>query len=982
MKKILIAFALLVVCGNSHADFTVTDTNWVAFTSDAVEQAINEYVNPRYQQSAADTYQEQMDAETGKISVAGIYRVCVAANFDLKQDDGFRLCRNMLNKMMTLSGFGTGSSTQQNCITKMNGVWTKSSDGKTYQCVGRDGSLLVYKKSCDDAGGQCIKDFADLQTQTAIGRQFINQWGLQKNIRLTCHSDVETRRGITSPLGQDYIRCSAGGNAYEFEFDDLNQDVDDTAALSQAKAACKLMGGTETTGVLPEQYLYCDNIDKEQCITIRNIAGNYTEMYYDEICRIARYAQKTSRLELSHIKGVDSYAFRNVQIRSDLAVPLVESYLHYLFPGVARSGISCDSNIRHFEDTTDLSGLISDDVLRCHVSGEGSVDFVFDDLAESMDYEITSGRSGIECMINGGRYKGKKCSMLTRQQCESISSQITGGTKWNANDGYCELNNVSMYYTISNTAITIGSAVLAGVVTYASGGSAAVVIAAVGADVGFSIGFELASEWVENNPHHQATKFLKQAVPCKNTQCAKSIITEYFNTLQATFDGLDDPDTINAVFNHIDRLSDMLSDNEFESAMNVSTVNIETKTASIVMPMMLAVGLVVDPQSVLTKLATRAPRLAAKLGKWRMMTFSKKYLPIMDAVDSSTLGGQTYVRMYVGNKSNTEITEIIRTLRENGMYVSSGTTQAGRRFLGFSDKNMFSAWERQSGNWLRNGASHGSQISNILARDFVSLRGTSVSRGRYSSSQAQQMVAELQNNGYIAIRQGTRGGANSEEYVIVAVHQSKIADLGSDVSYNGQNLVKTNMDNLYRATNANSYTGITLMNSGDVIARLGEVGQIGGRPVALVGLTNTRTGAHVAVPFYVSTGTAGKTTVPTGMWEFFGGYGGVGMSNPNWFQKGTLEDIIKHYNSPYLQQIANALDGSLGDLRDTEYVLETIGRQSAGGRGIVGTAANSPLPDWNGQQAYINQLMGGAHGNTIYETVAKVHRLMGWQNTL
>ena len=110
-----------------------------------------------------------------------------------------------------------------------------------------------------------------------------------------------------------------------------------------------------------------------------------------------------------------------------------------------------------------------------------------------------------------------------------------------------------------------------------------------------------------------------------------------------------------------------------------------------------------------------------------------------------------------------------------------------------------------------------------------------------------------------------------------------------------------------------------------------EFGARSGRPIVMVEIKGRQ------IPFYISTGLAGKTTVPTGKWEFFAGIGPT-----NWFNKGSLRDVENHYDSQELRQIANALDNQIGDLRNMKYFLNSSGRHAYRGQGFVGTIENAP----------------------------------------
>ena len=113
---------------------------------------------------------------------------------------------------------------------------------------------------------------------------------------------------------------------------------------------------------------------------------------------------------------------------------------------------------------------------------------------------------------------------------------------------------------------------------------------------------------------------------------------------------------------------------------------------------------------------------------------------------------------------------------------------------------------------------------------------------------------------------------------------------------------------------------------------MSDFGTDSGRAIVMVKVGNKK------LPFYISTGSAGKTDVPTGKWQFFGG-----IAENGWFRKGSrIEEIANHYYSAELKQIADALDNTIGDLRNTELVLRTIGRQNLRGMGKVATLENAP----------------------------------------
>lgn len=78
-----------------------------------------------------------------------------------------------------------------------------------------------------------------------------------------------------------------------------------------------------------------------------------------------------------------------------------------------------------------------------------------------------------------------------------------------------------------------------------------------------------------------------------------------------------------------------------------------------------------------------------------------------------------------------------------------------------------------------------------------------------------------------------------------------------------------------------------------------------GRMMVLVDFGGAR------IPFYLSTGQAGKEKVPAGKWYPFFGIGSDG-----WINKTSQVDIANYYYSPALKAVAQRLDAQIGDIRD------------------------------------------------------------------
>jgi hypothetical protein len=66
---------------------------------------------------------------------------------------------------------------------------------------------------------------------------------------------------------------------------------------------------------------------------------------------------------------------------------------------------------------------------------------------------------------------------------------------------------------------------------------------------------------------------------------------------------------------------------------------------------------------------------------------------------------------------------------------------------------------------------------------------------------------------------------------------------------------------------------------------------------------------NLSIPFYISTGSAGKKTVEAGKW-----YAVFGIGDDGWINKGTEEVINSQYENPALQKIAKILNEGIGSI--------------------------------------------------------------------
>ncbi len=87
-----------------------------------------------------------------------------------------------------------------------------------------------------------------------------------------------------------------------------------------------------------------------------------------------------------------------------------------------------------------------------------------------------------------------------------------------------------------------------------------------------------------------------------------------------------------------------------------------------------------------------------------------------------------------------------------------------------------------------------------------------------------------------------------------------------------------------------------------------------GRAIVIVPVDGVR------VPFYLSTGDAGKKGVAAGRW-----YPIFGIGPDGWINKGTENGISKYYGMPSLKRTAERLDATVGDIRTQINNVSEIG---------------------------------------------------------
>lgn len=523
-----------------------------------------------------------------------------------------------------------------------------------------------------------------------------------------------------------------------------------------------------------------------------------------------------------------------------------------------------------------------DDVLRCKINGY-DVDFVFDDLYESKEYQQKVGKDALGCISMGGNYSADTtCRGLTREVCLSkpVQEAITGGTYWNKDAQVCMLNNAESVRDFRN-AIDIGTGVVIGL---AIGWYAGPVIAlvSIAGDLAINSAFIALEEYAINNPNSRATAFLKDVEKCdimpnqaacdnEQKQCAYEIFKNHFARLQEVIDDLNN-EQIEEVSELMDTVSNCLSDDELIRSISESDVWMTDKVIEQSAMFIMIGGVLWSPEVMVRKLAINFPKLAKIFGRMTALGY----------IDEGA-NGVRYLQ--IDGLNDAEINQINMHLRNEGFYAQR-SVRNGKNVISFS----------------KNSDGLGGKLKVSTLDDIV---------GRY-------------NKKYV-FRPRAKNSLGSDYYRIVVNDNDDVAGLINDLQKNdfyvssnkadGVYFIAVSKENVFGAWDNNPNNWLKFGKPGaaglggklNISNRLkvitdaasqfsGRVGKyrvsleflptatgelsplvnISKRVVALVNIDGHK------VPFYVSSGLAGKDAkgISSGVW-----YPIAGIGEGGWFNK-------------------------------------------------------------------------------------------------
>lgn len=450
--------------------------SWIYVKSDAVEKVINSsMVASEKRENVKAVYEAYMD-DQGRISSEGILYVCNAAGFDLTKRGGEADCKNMIKKMMDLSGYAAGATATdaKECKETFDGIWTVDASGKG-KCVDILGNVLDYRNACTSKieKGICEKRFSRASVQYAVAKNVAKRVfnvrgsdGTQKH--LTCKNRTIMQNNNSTE--GNYLLCAANGKPFTVEFKEIRVQGDTfDETFNKSELLCRIAnkdygattvsygsqfgGGTgavcvkdnDNRDVLLRDYIKyktseCNQITswakefggmqagvvpgaQESTSVVMISNGSSAAKPIRGLCAISGggASQNTLLNELAQY-GFDNYAFMDVTVNNNEdAIEKIREYTRMKLnsPNVK---VECETFTKRMAVGKNLVGFANEfnDVLRCTIDGDKRVDFVFKSLRTEKEGQLKSGIGGLECVGADGVFDGSKCRMLGEAGCKKL----------------------------------------------------------------------------------------------------------------------------------------------------------------------------------------------------------------------------------------------------------------------------------------------------------------------------------------------------------------------------------------------------------------------------------------------------------------------------------------------------------------------------------------------------------------------------------
>lgn len=952
IKKILFGFLLLFACGGANANIYID--------ADVAQDTILKHIDSEHQVAALQEYNNQLKSSgDSTISASGLYKVCIAAGWDISQYEGKLKCDAFVTELINSVAY---------TYYEVCGM-DKGKTGGTERCV--EDVFYALVNGIDVQLGQAVE----------LSKEYAR---VKYNDDIECSDDV--RPGIVNPLN-DYIKCTSKTTPvyYEFKFDDVNQSTDKSIYKDTVRAVGNIHGvqfmdsGCSLERIINDSgcaigyktadIIVCENINQSlkrfgMESTVRNVSHslNNTETF----CAVKF---TTNNCTAATDYGIDDTVFQDVQYPIS---PTLENYVKdYVLSKLTAKGINvnsfyCDKASAYNSQVVAGVHVLTDNILTCHIDNK-CINFQFDDLSESANYSQNAALSRLACVKYTGSSDGENCRGLDEAQCATFGEKMKAngqlmGTHYDRVRGGCILDGVVTENTV-NLVGEIAAGIALTVVT--DGATLVPVVVSVGTDLAFAA----VQDWQRKIPYNDYQDFLARVISCsedttgilsdavrisgiksiENKYCLSETIRQNYQLVvgQMSLLAPEDQKILSDVFTNI---TANIGDSEYIRAASESEISLLKQGRSLASGALLAGLFFVQPEKILSKFdnvvrdVARLRYVANKnftkhlddfkrlghsvglpierlsMSDWQAlnkglvhdgvelieqnghMVFSWNIENIAKRFNKFPIAENGYHLLYI--KEGDNVDEILDILQNNGFFVSAWTDSKGGKFLATSRDNVFqgSAWDNPQTNWLKRGTNNVDNVSRNI---------------------------------------------NSNERYFVNRNLESLLNYGD------------------RPLTLGKIKGY------DVFIDPKDFGQVSERPIIMVSIADRK------IPFYISTGTAGKITVPTGKWEFFGGIDPV----TGWFNKGSLDDINSHYGVYEFKQIADMLDQKVGDVRNVQLIAESNTRAQQGGQGMVAVIRDVSELDINNINQFfaVTPSPNGFGGRALRQNIAD---LQNWFNKL
>ena len=236
IKKIVTLFLIILVNGTAYANIHIDGK--------IARKIILEYIDKEHQIPALQEYNRQLKSSGNyTMSGAGLYKVCIAAGWDVKKSDGKTKCDNFVKALIV------------------------KSDYKYYAICGKDKGKSGGKEYCvDDV-------FSDIEVQIAQAYNLAHEYAkIKYNDDIVC--DLTTKKG---PHKDDYVKCVSKlkNIYYEFKFDDaLESNANDGQFVQRefGRGLCLIYGGKPESVVAKPVAVV---LETKNIPAIKEVLGNF-----------------------------------------------------------------------------------------------------------------------------------------------------------------------------------------------------------------------------------------------------------------------------------------------------------------------------------------------------------------------------------------------------------------------------------------------------------------------------------------------------------------------------------------------------------------------------------------------------------------------------------------------------------------------------------------------------------------------------------